>query len=100
MLSRLTSLANSARASVVDAVSSVDLNSVKGQLATTVSSARDIAASAAEKVTDRVKNPADAYDFAIDNMIEVAATIDSIDDKDLEGLALAAEALKEGNPYR
>lgn len=100
MLSRLTTLANSARASVVDAVSNVDLNSVKGQLATTVSSARDIAASAADKVTDRVKNPADAYELGLSNMVEVAARIESIDEEDLKGLTLAAEALKEANPYR
>lgn len=103
MLSKLTSMASNATGKVADAVSGVDLDSLKGQVtsaaSSTMTAASGVASRAAEKVTDRISNPADAYDLAVDNMLE-AATAAGVSHDALEALAVASVALKADNPYR
>ncbi|WNL50722.1 hypothetical protein RPALISO_135 [Ruegeria phage RpAliso] len=100
MLSKWNEKAREAYAAAKDKASKIDLSSVTGKLAEAKSRAAEIAEGTAAGITDRFRNPADAYDIGIDNMVKVATSIESFDAEDLEGLTVAANSLKEGNPYR
>jgi hypothetical protein len=89
MLGKLAGMAQAAKDRVVDAVSEVDLSSVKGALSSTVGAVTDKARDLADGVGDRMTHPADAYDLAISD----AARLVGID-----GDLLAD--LRKANPYR
>lgn len=90
MLGKLAGLAQSAKDKAVDAVSSVDLASVKGALASTVDAAKDVAGSVGGRMGT---HPADAYDRALDDFW---ATVKHDDNGTLHRLW----KLKDENPYR
>lgn len=89
MLGKLAGLAQSAKDMAVDAVSSVDLTSVKGAISTTVGAVKDRAGEVVEEVGDRLTHPADAYDQALG---DVARRIE-IDPE-------VVSSLRRNNPYR
>lgn len=89
MLGKLAGLAQSAKDMAVDAVSSVDLTSVKGALSTTVGAVKDRASDVVDGVGDRLTHPADAYDRALAD----AATLLALGDDVLDDL-------RKNNPYR
>lgn len=91
MLGKLAGMAKAAKDSVVDAVSDVDLGSVKGALASTVETVKAKATDLADGVGDRMTHPADAYDRALSDVarrIGHAANLSLI------------EAMRAENPYR
>ncbi|AMO44179.1 hypothetical protein DSS3P8_121 [Roseobacter phage DSS3P8] len=78
------------------AASEIDLTAAKAKIAGTVKAAKDLAADAADTVSNRVSNPADAYDEALD------AVIDEGENPEFAGLGLRGlvDKLRRGNPYR
>lgn len=89
MLGKLAGMAQAAKDRVVDAVTDVDLSSVKGAIASTVDTVKDKARDLADGVGDRMTHPADAYDQALG---DVARRV-----------GIAGDLLKElraANPFR
>jgi Lhr-like helicase len=89
MFSKLTKVATDARRTITDAVSDVDLTSVKGK----ISSIQDAAGDAVSSGLERITHPADAYDRALDDLLSHAQRKSTT-------LHEALDELRAGNPYR
>ena len=99
MLGRLAELAQSAKAKAVDAVSSVDLTSVKGALASTVDTVKSTASNMADGVGERMTHPADAYDKALDDVQSRVSGM-SLEMGRMPNLDVVIKRIKDENPYR
>ena len=93
MLGKLAGMAQAAKDRVVDAVSEVDLSSVKGAVASTVGAVKDKAYELADGVGERMTHPADAYDQALADVRRSVDMGDAMNDG-------ALDALKKANPFR
>lgn len=104
MLGSLKQKAAGLAARATDAVSDIDLNSVKGKITTTVSGVGNTVSQsvsvAAERVRDRVSDPADAYDAALADLLEAADTAVRTSVFNFGILKEQEARLREANPYR
>ncbi|AWY09244.1 hypothetical protein vBRpoSV10_122 [Ruegeria phage vB_RpoS-V10] len=78
------------------AASEIDLTAAKAKIAGTVKAAKDLAADAADTVSNRVSNPADAYDEALDAVFEKAGSSEYAG----RGVCDLVSDLRRDNPYR